>query len=81
MNLRISHELNPVSVNYFSVAKRTDEFNLLINDNLFLKRTFENQFIPALFYSFTFNEHVIPAQKSILSQIYIRVCRKFVFID
>jgi len=74
MNLRISHELNPVSVNYFSVAKRTDEFNLLINDNLFLKRTFENQFIPALFYSFTFNEHVIPAQKN---QFYLRFTSEF----
>jgi outer membrane protein insertion porin family len=74
MNLRISHELNPISVNYFSVAKRTDQFNLLIADNLFLKRTFENQFIPALYYSFTFNEHVIPTQRS---QFYLRFTSEF----
>ncbi len=74
MNLRISHELNPVSINYFSVQKRTEQFNLLVENNLFLKRTFEDQFIPALFYSFTFNEHVIPTQRN---QFYLRLTSEF----
>ncbi len=63
-NIKIDHELNPITLNYFSVTKPSTEFEKLLTENPFFKRSFENQFIPGISYSYTFNEQVIAGQKS-----------------
>lgn len=54
-NRYVSHELNPLSVNYVNLAKTTPEFEEILDNNLILKASFEQQFISGLTYSFTYN--------------------------
>ncbi len=49
------HELDPVAINYVSVTNTTLLFDSLLNQNPFLKKNFEQQFILGLKYSYTFN--------------------------
>jgi outer membrane protein insertion porin family len=63
-NIKIEHELNPVNINFFSVTGKSEEFINLLDENPFFKRSFDNQFIAGMIYNYTFNEQVIPAQKS-----------------
>ncbi|MEO8086014.1 MAG: BamA/TamA family outer membrane protein [Bacteroidota bacterium] len=63
-NIKIEHVLNPVSMNYFTVRNKSDEFQNLLLENPFFKRSFEDQFIAGINYAFTFDEQVIPLQKS-----------------
>lgn len=57
-NRYITHQINPVSVSYTDLLKTTPEFEDILDDNPFLKRSFEQQFISGLAYSFTYNEMV-----------------------
>lgn len=54
-NRFITHEINPVSVNYTELSNTTPEFEQILNDNPFLRRSFDQQFISGLTYSFTYN--------------------------
>ena len=63
-NIKIDHELDPVSINYFAVSNKSPEFDSLLEENAFFKRSFDDQFIAGIYYSYTFNEQVIPAQQS-----------------
>ncbi len=63
-NIKISHELNPIAINYFSVRNKSEEFQNLLLANPFFKRSFEDQFIAGINYSYTFNEQVITQQTS-----------------
>jgi outer membrane protein insertion porin family len=63
-NIKIEHELNPVNINFFSVTGKSEEFIKLLDENPFFKRSFDNQFIAGMIYNYTFNEQVIPTQKS-----------------
>ncbi|WP_316928948.1 BamA/TamA family outer membrane protein [Aquimarina agarivorans] len=51
----ITHEINPISINYTRLGNTTDEFDEILNENPFLRRSFEQQFIAGLTYSFTHN--------------------------
>lgn len=62
-NRYVTHEINPISVSYTDLMKTTPEFEVILNDNPFLKRSFEQQFISGLTYSFTYNE-MIDKQKT-----------------
>ncbi|RYD83186.1 MAG: hypothetical protein EOP53_01570 [Sphingobacteriales bacterium] len=55
---RKKHEFYPVSINYLVVTSESDRFKQLRQENLFLDRSFRNQFIPGLTYSFTYDTHV-----------------------
>ena len=55
-NKYITYELNPISVSYTSLSNTTEEFNEILENNLFLKRSFNQQFISGLTFSFTYNE-------------------------
>ncbi|MGZ5242465.1 MAG: translocation and assembly module lipoprotein TamL [Bacteroidia bacterium] len=55
---RKKHEFYPVVINYLAVTRESDLFKQLRNDNLFLDRSFQNQFILGLTYSFTYDTHV-----------------------
>lgn len=57
-NRYITHQINPVSISYTDLMKTTPEFNGILEENPFLKRSFEQQFISGLTYSFTYNEMV-----------------------
>ena len=54
-NRYITHELDPFSVNYVKLSKTTKVFNDILKENPFLKRSFEQQFIAGLNYSFIYN--------------------------
>lgn len=57
-NRYVTHQINPVSVSYTDLMKTTPEFEDILEVNPFLKRSFEQQFISGLTYSFTYNEMV-----------------------
>lgn len=54
-NKFVTHQLNPISVNYTELTNTTPEFDQILIDNPFLRRSFEQQFISGLTYSFTYN--------------------------
>lgn len=55
-NKYITYEINPISVNYTRLTNTTPEFQEILNNNPFLNRSFEQQFISGLTFSFTYNE-------------------------
>ena len=55
-NRYITYEFNPISVNYTSLTNTTAAFQQILNENSFLRRSFEQQFISGLTFSFTYNE-------------------------
>jgi outer membrane protein insertion porin family len=73
-NIKIDHELNPVTINYFSVTNKSVEFEALLAENPFFRRSFDDQFIAGIHYSYTFNEQVIPNQES---QFFLRFTTDF----
>ncbi len=52
----ISHEIFPVSVNLTNLSSTTPEFEEILGNNPFLRRSFEQQFILGLTYNFQFNQ-------------------------
>lgn len=54
-NKYITHEITPISINYTKLMKTSVEFDSILNNNPFLQRSFEQQFISGLNYSFTYN--------------------------
>src|SRR5690606_30290598 len=54
-NRYITHEFNPVSLNYVDLSETTAEFEQILDDNPFLRNSFDQKFIPWLTYSFTYN--------------------------
>ncbi|WP_046755420.1 translocation and assembly module lipoprotein TamL [Kordia jejudonensis] len=55
-NTYVYHTINPISTNYIRLSNSTDEFDAILEDNLFLKNSFEQQLISGLTYNFTYNE-------------------------
>ncbi len=62
-NKYVTHEIIPISINYTNPSNTTPEFDEILNENPFLKRSFEQQFISGLNYSFTYNG-MVDAQKT-----------------
>lgn len=56
-NRYVTHEFNPVSLNYVRLANVTQEFQDILDDNPFLENSFNQRFISGLTYSFTYNGH------------------------
>ncbi|MFD1095902.1 translocation and assembly module lipoprotein TamL [Salegentibacter chungangensis] len=56
-NRFVTHELNPISVNYVNLMKTSDEFDTILSENPYLKSSFDQQFIAGLTYSFTYYGH------------------------
>lgn len=55
-NKYVTHQLDPIKITYIQLGKTTPQFNDILNDNPFLKRSFEQQFIAGLAYTFIYSE-------------------------
>ncbi len=64
------HELDPVNVNFTSVVNRSPEFNALLASNPFIKKSYEEQFIAGVTYSYRYNEQVLPLK---INQFYFNL--------
>lgn len=54
-NRYITYEINPLSINYTELTNTSDEFEDILDNNPFLRRSFDQQFIMGLDFSFTYN--------------------------
>ncbi|TBW29389.1 hypothetical protein EZJ28_04605 [Gramella sp. KN1008] len=54
-NRYVSHEINPLSLNYVRPGEKSEEFQQVLDENPFLASSFNEQFIPGLTYSFIYN--------------------------
>lgn len=55
-NRFVSHGLNLFKVDYVKLSRTSDKFKQILEEKPFLRRSFEQQFIAGLGYTFTFNE-------------------------
>lgn len=55
-NQYVFHQLDPISINYSRLSNVTDEFQTILDDNPFLRRSFDQRFIAGLMYGFTYDE-------------------------
>ena len=54
-NKYVTHEFNPISVNFVQLANETQAFEDILTANPFLRTSFDQQFIAGLTYTFTYN--------------------------
>lgn len=54
-NKYITYEINPLSINYTELLSSSPEFEDILDANPFLRRSFDQQFISGLTFSFTYN--------------------------
>lgn len=62
-NRYVTHEINPISLNYTELLNNTPEFEAILDNDPFLRRSFEQQFIAGFTYGFTYNEMVDSQKK------------------
>ncbi|MDN3688414.1 BamA/TamA family outer membrane protein [Cyclobacterium jeungdonense] len=55
-NRFVYHEINPISLNFVNLSNTSGEFEDILNNNPFLRQSFEQQFIAGVTYSFAFNK-------------------------
>lgn len=55
-NRYVYHELTPISFNYSSLSNTSEAFDQLLEENPYLRNSFEQKFIAGLNYSFVYNE-------------------------
>ncbi|WP_317131722.1 translocation and assembly module lipoprotein TamL [Maribacter flavus] len=55
-NRYVYHQLDPVSLSYARLTNVTEDFQVILDDNPFLRRSFEQRFIAGLLYGFTYDE-------------------------
>lgn len=55
-NPYVTHQINPIDINYIHLGKVSERFDSILDGNPYLKRSFEQQFIAGLTYSFVYNE-------------------------
>ncbi|MGY5352214.1 translocation and assembly module lipoprotein TamL [Wenyingzhuangia sp. IMCC45533] len=55
-NKYLSYEVSPININYVRLANSTNEFQTILNNNPFLRSSFDQQFIAGLTFNFTYNE-------------------------
>ncbi|WP_449658188.1 translocation and assembly module lipoprotein TamL [Winogradskyella helgolandensis] len=57
-NKYITYAFNPISVSYTRLSNTTDEFDAILDENVYLQQSFDQQFISGMTFSFTYNEMV-----------------------
>lgn len=55
-NRFVTHKLDPIKVDYVKLSHTSSRFESILDDNPFLRRSFEQQFIAGTQYSFTYDE-------------------------
>ena len=55
-NSFVTHQLRPINIEYVNLSNTSSEFEGILDENPFLRRSFEQQFIAGLVYGFTYNE-------------------------
>lgn len=63
-NRYVYHELTPLGLNYVNLSRTTPEFEAILDQNPFLRNSFQQQFIAGLTYTFTYNEIGYAAKKN-----------------
>lgn len=64
VNRYVYHEFNPVSLSIVNLANTSPEFEEILNANPFLRRSFEQQFISGMNYTFNYNQLVDEQRKN-----------------
>ncbi|KQC33927.1 outer membrane protein/protective antigen OMA87 [Nonlabens sp. YIK11] len=64
-NKYVTHEFDPIAINYVNLLYQSEEFDAILNDNAFLRTSFDQQFISGLNYSFTYNGMLRSNRKSL----------------
>ncbi|WP_373523960.1 BamA/TamA family outer membrane protein [Aquiflexum sp.] len=64
VNRYVYHEFNPISLSVVNLARTTPRFEEILNSNTFLRRSFEQQFISGMNYTFNFNQLVDTEKKN-----------------
>jgi outer membrane protein insertion porin family len=62
-NRHVYHEINPLSINLVNLSRTSEQFEDILNQNPFLRNSFEQQFIAGLNYTFNFN-HLMDKEKT-----------------
>ncbi len=55
-NRYVTHTVNPIKIDYVKLGHTSQRFEDILDENPFLRRSFEQQFIAGTTYSFTYNE-------------------------
>lgn len=55
-NKYVYHEIDPISISYVKLSNTTPEFETILEQNPFLRNSFQQQFIAGLTYRFNYNE-------------------------
>ncbi|WP_121665403.1 translocation and assembly module lipoprotein TamL [Mesonia aquimarina] len=55
-NKFVTHELNLINIDFVNLGDTSEEFEMILDENPFLRKSFEQEFIAGLTYSFTYNE-------------------------
>jgi outer membrane protein assembly factor BamA len=64
INKYVYHEFNPISVSIVNLVRTTPEFDEILESNPFLRRSFEQQFIMGMNYTFNYNQLVDTDRKN-----------------
>ncbi|OEJ98558.1 hypothetical protein A8C32_04970 [Flavivirga aquatica] len=62
-NSFVYHEFDPISTSFIKLSNSTDAFNVILDENPFLKNSFNQELISGLTYSFTYNELNSPSKR------------------
>jgi outer membrane protein assembly factor BamA len=58
-NKNIQHSFSPVYINSVNLLATTPEFDSVVNENIYIKKSFEEQFIIGSKYEFTYNNTLV----------------------
>lgn len=64
-NRYVTHEFNPIDLKYVSLTNVSEEFQKILDENPFLKSSFDQEFIAGLTYSFTYNGLIDTSKKHV----------------
>lgn len=59
-NRFVYHEINPINLTFVRMSNASPQFEAILNSNPFLRRSFEQQFIAGVNYTFNYNQMVDP---------------------
>ena len=65
-NKYVTHEIDPISINYINVLNQSEEFRDIRRRNAFLDQSLQQEFISGLTYAFTYNGMARQNKRSLL---------------